>query len=181
MALTKIIFTPTAVALVSCVTTFLFNLCVHAKTYFVLFRGWSGQGFKLSRTPKSTFHINNNKHNSDSLLTHRVHPATPQHSPKMLLSVLTVTRPTPISPPATGPNSPREQATGRMQGTNESQAVLTGGTGGGKGKWGIKSESKLKGRERDKRQIFVFKYIKMDTVGSYIHIHQTKGGGRRAI
>lgn len=31
-------------------------------------------------------------------------------------------------------------------------------------------------KKRDKRQDFCFKYIKMDTVGLYIHIHLTKPG-----
>lgn len=56
--------------------------------------------------------------------------------------------------------------------------MLTGGTGGGEGKRGgdTSNHKANKKRERDKRQITVFKYIKMDTVGSYIHIHLTKPG-----
>lgn len=69
-----------------------------------------------------------------------------------------------------------------MQGT-KSPPVLTGGTGegegegerGGNGMGGDTKESKKK-KERDKRQDFCFKYIKMDTVGLYIHIHLTKPG-----
>lgn len=90
---------------------------------------------------------------------------TPQYSPNMLLSVLTLTRV--LSPPT-------KQATGRMQGTSKplqySPEALRGS--------GEAKESK------DKRQIFFFKYIKMDTIGLYIHIHLTKPGEkgkRRAI
>lgn len=111
MALIKITFCPSAATLVSCVATFLSNLCVHAKTYFFLFRGEVGRGSNTQAAtskkrifnPQNRLH-NNNRHNSDSLPMHCVHPATAHHShhfPNTLLSVLTVTRPTPISPPAT--------------------------------------------------------------------------------
>lgn len=42
MALIKIIFSPSVAALASSTTTFLFNLDIHAKANFVLFRGEVG-------------------------------------------------------------------------------------------------------------------------------------------
>lgn len=46
-----------------------------------------------------------------------------------------------------------------------------GGNGMGRG-----HKRKQKKKKRDNRQDFCFKYIKMDTVGLYIHIHLTKPG-----
>lgn len=159
MALIKIIFSLSAVALVSCVTTFIFNLCVHAKTSLFLLRGEVGRVLN-SEAARSKKRIFNPQTTTTTTLNyfpthrqHRVHPATPQHSQNMLLSVLTVTpstTPPSISPPATQPNSPRKHATGSKQGTNRSPPVLTGGTGGGEGKRGGDTSNHKANKKRER-------------------------------
>lgn len=78
----------------------------------------------------------------------------------MLLSVLTLTQPLPK-------RNKQQEGCKALVSTTSIYLEALGGVGG---------REKRKKAEIKRHTFFFFKYIKMDTIGLYIHIHLTKPG-----